>query len=141
MRHRGCVEAGHILGSASVDIRLTEPTTHRLVFSGDIGRSNLPIIRDPNPPSGPINTLIVESTYGDESHESVEDAEARLGDLVRRVAERGGKILIPAFAVGRTQELVYSLHALRRRQQIPDLPARLGAMGLRHLGDNAYALP
>jgi metallo-beta-lactamase family protein len=116
------VEAGHILGSATVDLRLSEPEPHRLVFSGDIGRSNLPIIRDPAPPSGPVHTLIVESTYGDKTHETVEDAETRLGQLVTEVAGRGGKILIPAFAVGRTQELVYSLHALRRRQAIPDIP-------------------
>ncbi|MEE8062288.1 MAG: MBL fold metallo-hydrolase [Gemmatimonadales bacterium] len=116
------VEAGHILGSASVDIRISEPTTHRLVFSGDIGRSNLPIIRDPDPPTGPVNTLIIESTYGDRTHESVEDAELHLAELVVRVAARGGKILIPAFAVGRTQELVYSLHALWRQQKIPEIP-------------------
>lgn len=116
------VEAGHILGSATVDLRLSEPEPHRLVFSGDIGRSDLPIIRDPAPPPGPINTLIIESTYGDKSHQSVADAESRLGQLVTRVAGRGGKILVPAFAVGRTQELVYSLHALRRRQAIPDIP-------------------
>ncbi len=116
------VEAGHILGSATVDLRLSEPEPHRLVFSGDIGRSNLPIIRDPAPPSGPINTLIVEATYGEKTHETVEDSETRLGQLVTRVAGRGGKILIPSFAVGRTQELVYSLHALHRRQAIPDIP-------------------
>ena len=116
------VEAGHILGSATVDLRLSEPEPHRLVFSGDIGRSNLPIIRDPAPPPGPVNTLIVESTYGNRTHQTVEDAETKLGQLVTRVAGRGGKILIPAFAVGRTQELVYSLHALRRRQAIPDIP-------------------
>ena len=116
------VEAGHILGSATVDLRLSEPEPHRLVFSGDIGRSDLPIIRDPAPPPGPINTLVIESTYGDKSHQTVADAEARLGQLVTRVAGRGGKILVPAFAVGRTQELVYSLHALRRRQAIPDIP-------------------
>jgi len=115
-------EAGHILGSASLDIRLTEPTTHRLVFSGDIGRSNLPIIRDPDPPTGPVNTLIVESTYGNRTHESVADAEEQLGQLVKRVAARGGKIIIPAFAVGRTQELVYSLHALWHRKVIPRIP-------------------
>ncbi|MCZ6756394.1 MAG: MBL fold metallo-hydrolase [Gemmatimonadetes bacterium] len=116
------VEAGHILGSATVDLRLSEPEPHRLVFSGDIGRSDLPIIRDPAPPPGPINTLVIESTYGDKSHQTVADAEARLGQLVTRVAGRGGKVLVPAFAVGRTQELVYSLHALRRRQAIPDIP-------------------
>jgi len=115
-------EAGHILGSASVDIRLTEPSGHRLVFSGDIGRSNLPIIRDPEPPSGPVHTLIVESTYGDRRHPSVADAERELGEFVGRVAARGGKVLIPAFAVGRTQELVFSLHALWRNGRLPEIP-------------------
>lgn len=116
-------EAGHILGSASVDIRITEGgQSHRLVFSGDIGRPGLPIIRDPDPPSGPVDTLIIESTYGDRDHEDVAGAEHRLGDLVRRVAGRGGKLLIPAFALGRIQELVYSLHGLYRRGEIPGIP-------------------
>ncbi len=115
-------DAGHILGSASVDLRLTEGTGHRIVFSGDIGRAGLPIIRDPDPPSGPIDTLIIESTYGNRVHDSIEGAEEKLGALVRRVAGRGGKILIPSFAVGRTQELVYSLHQLFRAGKIPGLP-------------------
>jgi metallo-beta-lactamase family protein len=115
-------DAGHILGSASVDVRITEGSTpHRLVFSGDIGRTDLPIIRDPDPPSGRIDTLIVESTYADTDHEPIVDAERHLGDLIRRVAGRGGKVLIPAFALGRIQELVYSLHALFRRGEIPGI--------------------
>jgi metallo-beta-lactamase family protein len=115
-------DAGHILGSASVDLRVTEGAGHRLVYSGDVGRTGLPIIRDPEPPGGPIDTLILESTYGNREHESVADSERRLGELVQRVAARGGKVLIPAFALGRTQELVYSLHALHRRGQIPTIP-------------------
>ena len=115
-------DAGHILGSASVDLRLTEGATHRLVFSGDIGRPGLPIIRDPDPPAGPVDTLIIESTYANRTHETVTDAETRLGGIVRQVAGRGGKILIPSFAVGRTQELVYSLHQLFRAGQIPGIP-------------------
>ncbi len=115
-------DAGHILGSASVDLRVTEGQTHRLVFSGDIGRDNLPIIRDPEPPVGPIDTLIVESTYGNRKHETVADAKTRLGEMVRRVAGRGGKILIPAFALGRVQELIYELHELYRAGQIPGIP-------------------
>jgi metallo-beta-lactamase family protein len=115
-------DAGHILGSASVDMRITEGTQHRLVFSGDIGRNGLPIIRDPDPPAGPIDTLIIESTYAEREHESVEGAEEHLGELVRRVAARGGKILIPAFAVGRTQELVYALNDLFRNGKIPRIP-------------------
>ena len=116
------LDAGHILGSASVDIRITEAGNHRLVFSGDIGRSGLPIIRDPQPPSGPIDTLIIESTYADRSHESVADAEAKLGEAVRRVAARGGKVLVPAFALGRAQEVIYSLHQLWRSGKIPQIP-------------------
>lgn len=116
------LDAGHILGSATVDLRVTEGGSHRLVFSGDIGRGGLPIVRDPEPPSGPIDTLIVEATYADRRHESFGEAETRLGETVRRVAARGGKVMIPAFAVGRAQELVYSLHRLYRAGQIPDLP-------------------
>jgi metallo-beta-lactamase family protein len=116
------LDAGHILGSATVDLRITEGGNHRLVFSGDIGRSDLPIIRDPEPPAGPIDTLIVESTYADRDHESVHDAEERLGEAVRRTAARGGKVLIPAFALGRIQEVIYSLHQLYRAKRIPEVP-------------------
>jgi metallo-beta-lactamase family protein len=112
-------DAGHILGSASVDLRLTEGPNHRLVFSGDIGRFGQPIIRDPDPPTGPIDTLIVESTYGDRDHEPVHDSALRLAEIVRRVASRGGKIMIPAFALGRAQEMIYALHELYRADKIP----------------------
>ena len=116
------VEAGHILGSATVDLRISEGPSHRLVFSGDIGRSSLPIVRDPEPPPGPVNTLIVESTYADRDHETVAGAEERLGEAVRRTVARGGRILIPAFALGRVQEIVYSLHQLHRAGRIPAVP-------------------
>ncbi len=116
------LDAGHILGSATVDLRIAEGGNHRLVFSGDIGRSGLPIVRNPEPPTGPVDTLVVEATYADRQHESFDDAEARLGSAVRRTAARGGKVLIPAFAVGRAQELIYSLHRLFRGDQIPQVP-------------------
>jgi metallo-beta-lactamase family protein len=115
-------EAGHILGSASVVLRLTEDGGRRIVFSGDIGRFGLPIIRDPDPPAGPIDALIVESTYGNREHESTGDAERRLGEIVRRTAARGGKLLVPSFALGRTQELVYALHQMYRAGTIPEIP-------------------
>ena len=115
-------DAGHILGSASVDLRVTEGAHRRVVFSGDIGRAGLPIIRDPDPPSGPIDALIIESTYGDRDHESTTASSDRLAEVVRRVAGRGGKILIPAFALGRTQELVYAFHELSRAGRVPPLP-------------------
>jgi metallo-beta-lactamase family protein len=119
------LDAGHILGSAAVDLRITEGGNHRLVFSGDIGRSGLPVVRDPEPPSGPIDTLIIESTYADRKHESFAGAEERLAEAIRRTSARGGKVLIPAFAVGRAQELIYSLHRLFRSGQIPSIPIYL----------------
>jgi metallo-beta-lactamase family protein len=116
------LDAGHILGSATVDLRISEGGNHRLVFSGDIGRGGLPIVRNPEPPTGPVDTLVIEATYADCRHESFDQAESRLADAVRRTAARGGKVLIPAFAVGRVQELIYSLHRLFRERQIPEIP-------------------
>ena len=116
------VDAGHILGSASVVLDCTEGSvTRRLVFSGDVGRTGLPIIRDPEPPEG-ADAVIMESTYGDRTHESTEGARARLAAVVRDTAARGGRVLIPAFAVGRTQEIVYDLHALARAGAMPPIP-------------------
>lgn len=116
------VDAGHILGSASVILDCTENgVTKRLVFSGDIGRSGLAIIRDPvSPPQA--DAVIMESTYGNRDHESVDGARAHLADVIRRTAARGGRVLIPAFAVGRTQELLYSLNSLLREGAIPSIP-------------------
>ena len=116
------VDAGHILGSASVVLDCIEDgTSRRLVFSGDIGRSGLPIIRDPEPPDG-ANVVIMESTYGNRTHESTEGARARLASVIRETASRGGRVLIPAFAVGRTQELVYDIHVLAASGAIPSIP-------------------
>jgi metallo-beta-lactamase family protein len=116
------VDAGHILGSASVLLDVTENgVTKRLVFSGDVGRSGLAIIRDPQPPSG-AHAVIMESTYGDRDHESVAGAREALGRVVRETASHGGRVLVPSFAVGRAQELIYDLHQLARDHQIPEVP-------------------
>jgi len=115
-------DAGHILGSASVALQGDRDGDPRIVFSGDIGRWEQPIIRDPSAPRGPIDALIIESTYALRSHGTVRSASEMLGEIVRRVARRGGKILIPSFALGRTQELVYALHELLREDAIPDIP-------------------
>ena len=115
-------DAGHILGSASVALDVTEDgRTTRLVFSGDVGRRGLPIIRDPQPPGG-AHVVLMESTYGDRDHAPYESARERLAEVVRETAARGGRVLVPAFAVGRTQELVYDLHALAREGRIPRIP-------------------
>ncbi len=115
-------DAGHILGSASVLLEGQRQGDPRILFSGDVGRWNQPIIRDPSPPVGPVDVLIVESTYALRTHPEVKGAEAELGQIVRRVVGRGGKLLIPSFALGRTQELVYALHELLRDRQIPEVP-------------------
>ena len=116
------IDAGHILGSASVLLDCTESgKTKRLVFSGDIGRNGLAIVRDPTPPEG-ANALIMESTYGNRDHESVEGARAQVAQVIRETAARGGRVLIPAFAVGRTQEVIYVLHSLAREGAIPAIP-------------------
>jgi metallo-beta-lactamase family protein len=96
--------------------------TIRLVFSGDVGRKGLPIIRDPVPPVGGADVVILESTYGDRDHPTVADAKAELATVVSETALRGGKVLIPAFAVGRSQEILYELHELARAQRIPEIP-------------------
>jgi metallo-beta-lactamase family protein len=116
------VEAGHILGSASIVLDCTEGSrTRRLVYSGDIGRWGLPIIRDPRPPVE-ADAVIMESTYGNRDHQPVDLTQERLAEIIRSTAARGGRVLIPAFAVGRTQELLYDLHSLTRANAIPPIP-------------------
>ncbi len=115
-------DAGHILGSALVHLEAEEDGQYRsIVFTGDIGRPDLPIIRDPDHiPATDI--LIMESTYGDREHGPMEGARARLAGIIHEVARRRGKIIIPAFAVGRTQDIVYELLQLLREKLIPDMP-------------------
>ena len=99
------VDAGHILGSASVVLECTENgVTRRIVFSGDVGRKGLPIIRDPHPPAG-ADVVLLESTYGNRDHVPVAGARDDLARIISETAARGGRVLIPAFAVGRTQEI------------------------------------
>ncbi len=113
-------DAGHILGSASVVME--KEGEGRLVFSGDIGRWGQPIIRDPRAPKGPVDTLIIESTYAAKRHDTPDQATTKLAEIVHEVIGRGGKLLIPSFALGRTQELVYALHGLLREGAIPEVP-------------------
>jgi metallo-beta-lactamase family protein len=116
------VNAGHILGSASVVLEWEESgVVRRLGFSGDIGRHGLPIIRDPEPLER-LDWVIMESTYGNRDHESVAGARDELARVVTETAKRGGRVLIPAFAVGRTQEILYDLHGLARAGRIPRIP-------------------
>lgn len=115
-------DAGHILGSAAMVLSVTEGgTTRRLGFTGDVGRANRPILRDPQP-MGDCDWVISESTYGGKVHEPQSESRARLEDIVRRTAARGGKVIIPAFAVGRTQEIVYVLDQLAAAGRLPPVP-------------------
>ncbi len=115
-------DAGHILGSSTPVLEITEGgRTFRLCFSGDLGRKHLPVLRDPEVAPG-IDALIVESTYGTRLHSTPGTAARTLRDAVDRTSQRGGKLIIPAFAVGRTQDIVYDLHKLIQDGALPDLP-------------------
>lgn len=115
-------DAGHILGSASVLLEIEEAGKRlRLGFSGDLGRFNMPILRDPVLMDD-LDVLIIESTYGDKLHKDIQNIAEELTDIVTAVHHRGGKIIIPAFAVGRTQMLVYYLHKLWQQNRIPEIP-------------------
>ena len=116
------LNAGHILGSAVTVLDLEEKgNKHRLVFSGDIGRKKM-VLLPPAAAPDHTRTLICESTYGNRVHEPEENLKANLLAVVKRTAERGGKIIIPAFSVGRTQELVFRLNQLFTEGQLPRIP-------------------
>ncbi|MGQ9683135.1 MAG: MBL fold metallo-hydrolase RNA specificity domain-containing protein [Anaerolineae bacterium] len=113
-------DAGHILGSAIVALDLESEPPLRLCYTGDLGCSCTPILRTPATVPD-VDVLIIESTYGNRLHESPEEAEERLGHVVTETWRRGGRLIIPAFAVGRTQVVVHQLHRLMLRKDIPDL--------------------
>ncbi len=116
--------AGHILGSAFVALDIKEFATGkewRLIFSGDVGRPGMAILRDPDPPDA-AEILIMESTYGDRRHQTRDEARKTLREVIRDAVRRRGKVIIPAFAVGRTQEIVYALNTLAAEGDIPALP-------------------
>jgi metallo-beta-lactamase family protein len=112
--------AGHILGSATVDLELDGARRVRVVFSGDLGRYGAPILPDPEP-GRPADALLLESTYGGKRHAEAPPADG-LRDEVLRTVRAGGALLIPAFAIGRTQEILFTLRELERRREIPELP-------------------
>ena len=115
-------DAGHILGSALTVFELEAGGRRfRLGMSGDLGRPGRPILRDPEVIPG-VDALVLESTYGDRVHPAAAETERELSEIVHRTLSRGGRVLVPAFAVGRTQELVATLHVLVERGAIPDVP-------------------
>ncbi len=118
-------EAGHILGSAQIEINVRQNgELVRLIFTGDLGREGLPILRDPYVPSD-VTYFIIESTYGNRFHDTYVNAEGKLAEIVNRAVRSRGKIVVPAFSVGRSQEVLYSLARLVEQGAIPQVPVYL----------------
>lgn len=118
-------DAGHIPGSSSVLIEAqSRTTTRRILFSGDLGRCDRPIIEDPAAPAA-ADVILIESTYGDRLHGNSEDIQNSIATIVNATVQRGGKILIPSFAIGRAQEVIWRLDQLMRAGRIPSIPVLL----------------
>jgi metallo-beta-lactamase family protein len=141
------LDAGHILGSAIVVLDIEDEEQKRslrLVFSGDLGRPNRPILNDPSFVQK-ADVLLIESTYGNRTHSPQNESYKDLENIVRETSERGGKVIVPAFAVGRTQELVYYLHQSVDKHRLPDdlpvfvdSPLAIDATGIYRLHPEAY---
>ncbi|MDZ4230095.1 MAG: MBL fold metallo-hydrolase, partial [Candidatus Veblenbacteria bacterium] len=115
--------AGHILGSSVIVMETEEQgRTSRVAFTGDLGRTGTPLLPDPEYIKDEAEVLLMESTYGNRIHQPILQAVERLVELVKVVQARGGKIIVPTFALGRTQELIYVLHQLTDQGRIPRLP-------------------
>jgi metallo-beta-lactamase family protein len=135
------VDAGHILGSAIIRVRVTEGGQERtIVFSGDLGRPGTPIIRDPTPVTS-ADYLLIESTYGGKTHEPAEEAIRLLGEAVKLTSDANGVLLVPSFAIGRTQEIVYELDRLLGARAIPQLPLYLDSPMAQKASDIYRAYP
>ncbi len=116
------LDAGHILGSAITLLEISENgRLVRFAYTGDLGRPNMPLLRDPDQVRD-VDVLVIESTYGSRLHERIAELPQKLAEIVKRTYERRGKIIVPAFSVERTQEVVYFLNQLWQEGQIPDLP-------------------
>jgi metallo-beta-lactamase family protein len=116
------LDAGHVLGSAITVLDVDdEGEQKRIVFTGDLGRHHLPILRDPELPGG-AHALITESTYGDRVHPAFDEMDAELAAVLGRTHARGGKVVIPSFALERAQQLIFSLKKLRRAGRVPPMP-------------------
>ena len=115
-------DAGHVLGSAVTVLDVEdEGKKKRIVFTGDLGRNHIPILRDPELVDG-ASVLVTESTYGDRIHPPLEAMDEAFVDLIKRVVKRGGKVIVPSFALERAQEIVYAIKRLRTKRLIPDIP-------------------
>ncbi len=120
--HMTLLNAGHVLGSAMIqlDIQNTKDS-RRLLYTGDLGRRNMLLMQSPEPPKN-VDTLLIESTYGDRHHAPVENAEDAFARVIERAVREKGKVLIPSFALERTQEVILILEKLRKAGRVPALP-------------------
>lgn len=118
-------EAGHILGSVSIELTVKEDhLKKRILFSGDLGRQDMAILKDPDPFHS-ADIVFMESTYGDRDHKSLQDTLAEARDIIRNATERKGKILVPSFAIGRAQQLLYYMARAVHRGNLPEIPVYL----------------
>ena len=115
-------DSGHILGSASIELRTGEGGSHRIVYSGCVGRSGSAIFRDPMPPSGPVDTLIVGSPFAGTAHAMFAAAQQRLASIITDTVARGGQVIVPASSLGPMQEFVRVVQSLWRRGAIAEIP-------------------
>ena len=116
------LNAGHVLGSAMIQLDVTiAGGSRRLLYTGDLGRAETLLLDDPAAPEG-VDYLVIESTYGDRLHERLADAEAKLVEVIKRAFREGGKIIIPSFALERTQEIIFILDKIRRAGTAPEIP-------------------
>jgi metallo-beta-lactamase family protein len=116
------LDAGHILGSAMVQLQIDDDGKEKkFLFTGDLGRKGLPILKDPETVND-ADTIVMESTYGGRLHDPIEGMESTLAEVIRRTIKRGGKVIIPAFSVERTQEIIYTLHRLFDNKMLPPIP-------------------
>ncbi|MCX6800428.1 MAG: MBL fold metallo-hydrolase [Candidatus Falkowbacteria bacterium] len=116
-------DAGHILGSAITVIEVKDNgKIKNIAYSGDLGQSNVPILREPEIITESVDVFLIEATYGDRVHSPIKNASEKIINLVKKIIAQKGKIIVPAFSLGRTQELVYLLHKLINEGKIPYLP-------------------
>ncbi len=115
-------DAGHVLGSAVTALDIDDDDTNkRIVYTGDLGRKNMPILRDPEVVGG-ADMLIIESTYGDRRHGPIATVDDALAEVLARTYQRGGKVIIPSFALERAQEVLYAIRGLRKQGRMPPMP-------------------
>ncbi len=131
------IDAGHILGAASA---IVEADGKKIVFSGDIGNSPVPILRDPETPTE-ADVVVMETTYGSRIHETAKDRRVKLRTVIKRIADQNGTLVIPSFALERTQELLYELSALMQEATIPSVPVFLDSPLAIKITDVYYNYP